>query len=317
MNEFQLIEKFFKRHYLNKRGVIVGNGDDGAVLSISSQKDLIVATDTLVSGVHFLSTWPAKSIAQKALMANISDIAAMGGVASFASLALTLPEIDESWLGSFSEHFHYLLKQFDIALIGGDITKGPLTITITMHGLVERGQALKRSSASPEDGIYVSGTLGLTGYAVSLLENKQSKDWSASIFNKLLYPKARQWLMRTIHSHVNAAIDISDGLCADLTHILESSQVGALIDSGLIPIASPLLKRLDKEKALAFALDSGDEYELCFTVAKEKLQAFNALIAKENLDCTYIGKIEKGCGLHLKKLDNQIELIKPNGYKHF
>jgi thiamine-monophosphate kinase len=317
MNEFSLIDVYFKKPALKRNDVIYGIGDDAACLALPEGMELLISTDTLVAEVHFLSSWDAYDIAYKAVMVNVSDIAAMAAKPSWMSLALTLPELNQSWLTRFSQGLHEALRQFDIALIGGDTTRGPLSMTLTIHGLAPAGKAVRRNGAKPGDKIYVSGELGAAALAVHFLQkNDLNESDKKELMQKLQRPCPRVDLADLLQKSASAAIDISDGLTADLNHICEASGVGACLYFSAIPI-HPLVKKYQQEKAVDFALIGGDDYELCFTVPAAKEGKFLVELEKAGLNCYAIGVIEERQGLRLEMRDGMVKNFVPKGYSHF
>ena len=318
MDEFSLIEQFFRPIAIKHQEVILGIGDDAACLQLSANQDLLISTDTLVAEVHFLSTWRPYDMAYRALMTNISDIAAMGATPRWVTLALTLPQLNEQWLASFAQGLHAALAEYNLDLIGGDTTKGPLSITITIMGVTPQGQAIRRRGAKPGDLIFVSGELGGAALAVqSLRELVVSSQDQACLMAKLLRPKPRVDFSLLLRSYATAAIDISDGLSADLNHICKASGVGACLNQDTIPLHPLLRQYLEAQSAMELALTGGDDYELCFTVSKSKHQSFMAALAEQNMACYPIGVIEEQPGLRVKMVDNQYKTITPKGYDHF
>lgn len=315
MNEFSLIEKYFKALTIPAKDVLLGIGDDAACIHIEKGKNLLISTDTSVAGTHFLSTWDPYDIAYKALMVNISDIAAMGGIPWWITLALTLPDAEPSWLERFSSGLKQGLEQFNIALVGGDTTRGPLNITITIFGLVEEGKEIRRSGAKVGDKIYLSGSIGAAALAVSFLDHKIDANDQKILMDKLQKPTPRTDLQPLLNKFATSAVDISDGLSADLNHICVESKVGAIIDFKNLPI-HPLVKKYQGEKAIEFAITGGDDYELCFTVSEKDEQAFLKEAAKEKIKCYSIGEIEAQNGLRAK-IKEEVRNIKPHGYQHF
>ena len=342
MDEFSLINSYFKSivhdslvH--NRDDVIFGIGDDAACLQVPVGMQLLVSCDTLVSDVHFLSSWDAYDVACRAVMVNVSDIAAMGGSPCWMTLALTLPAVDESWLQQFSQGLRDSLSRYSIALIGGDTTRGPLSMTMTIHGLVPEGLAVRRNGAAPGDIIYVSGELGAAALAVAYLERApspsprgegdiekgrylegQSMDEvdKSVVMRKLLHPEPRIDLSSYLQSFATAAIDISDGLGADLYHICSESHVGACLDLDSIPVHS-LVKKYQGTSALDFALSGGDDYELCFTVASKNEAQLVQSLAIAGLRCYPIGVIEAQSGVRVKTLNGESVPLEPRGYSHF
>lgn len=317
MNEFDLIKRYFKTLDSRQADILIGMGDDAACLKIPPDKDLLVTTDTLVANVHFLDSWDPYDIAYKALMVNLSDIAAMGGSARYASLALTLPEANADWLARFSQGLKAGLETYQTVLIGGDMTKGPLSITITLHGWVSSGKAISRAGARPRDSIWVSGNLGAAALAVSDLQTSlfDSADKSV-LMEKLLRPKPRLDLAAILQNVASAAIDISDGLAADLNHICEASGVGACLDFDAIP-AHPLLKKHLAAKAIPFALEGGDDYELCFTLPLARESDCRKALEKAGLTCYRIGEIQETAGLRMTDKAGNITALSARGYQHF
>lgn len=313
MDEFALIDCFFNSISPERTDVVFGIGDDAACLQVPQGLQLLLSCDTLVADVHFCQTWDAYDIACKAVMVNVSDIAAMGGTPCWVTLALTLPEINTPWLQRFSQGLCDSLHRFNIALIGGDTTRGPLSMTLTIHGLVPEGKAVRRSGAKVGDKIYLSGELGAAALAVSFLATKGSDDADmAVLLKKLQHPHPRVDLSPYLQAYATAAIDISDGLSADLNHICVASHVGACLDLESIPV-HPLVKAYQGANALDFALSGGDDYELCFTVSPEHETLLLDSLAKAGLSCYLIGEIEREVGLRSRKG----ALLNVQGYQHF
>ncbi len=316
MDEFSLINSFFKSIPTQRKDVVFGIGDDAACLQVPNDRQLLVSCDTLVAEVHFLSAWDAYDIACKAVMVNVSDIAAMGGTPCWLTLALTLPQYDKNWLQRFSQGLSDSLKQYNIALIGGDTTRGPLSMSLTIHGLVPKGQAIRRSGAAPGDKIYVSGELGGAAFAVSNLQENMDANDRSLFMKKLQHPIPRIDLTSELRAYATAAIDISDGLSADLNHICVESHVGACLQFDRVPVF-PLIKKYQENNALDFALSGGDDYELCFTIASKHEEQFLMKLAQAKLCCYPIGVIEKELGLRAEKFSGEIEPLQIQGYQHF
>lgn len=317
MDEFSLINHFFKSIPIKRKDVLLGIGDDAASVHVPTGMELIISTDTLVSGVHFLPEWNAFDIAQKSLLVNISDMAAMAAIPCWVTLALTLPNLDEQWLDSFSKGFNEVLNQYNIDLIGGDTTHGPLSITVTILGLAPKGQKIQRRGAKPGDIIMVTGDLGAPALAVKFLEKKDIDSSHRSVLmDKLLHPKPRTEFCSLLRTYATSAIDISDGLSADLSHICEASHVGALLEEEKILI-HPLVTHYLQKDAVDLALSGGDDYEICYTIPKKHLDDFLKELKIQNLESYPIGVIQEDTGIRLKKADGSSVEYKPKGYVHF
>lgn len=284
MKEFELINKHLANlssHHNND--ILVNIGDDCAVLDMTNVSELLVSTDTLVSGVHFPTDTPPHAIAYKSLAVNLSDIAAMGGIPKWYSMALTLPEYNKQWLDDFTSSLAELSKKFNISLIGGDTTQGPLSITVNIMG-VKSSNIITRNKARPGDGIFVTGSLGEPAY---LLANNQYHGR-----NKLNYPEPRVAIGQELAKYASSAIDISDGLLADLQHILDKSHVSAELYIDNIPVADILLdNKLNTDIIHKYILTGGDEYELLFTAPMDYYQDIQEIISYNKLNISHIGII--------------------------
>lgn len=302
-------------------GVVLGIGDDCAILQPGSD-ELVVSTDTLVAGVHFPEQSAAAEIAQKALRVNLSDIAAMGGRPKWFLLALTLPEADESWLADFARGLHQVADAFQCALVGGDTSRGPLlTITITVLGSASPGRALRRSGARPGDRIYVTGSLGdaAAGLAIAqgTIDTATNDTDHKYLTERFWRPAPRIAEGQLLQAYASAAIDISDGLLADLGHIVTASGVGAAIDVVTLPLSRSLNAVASPEQALRWALTGGDDYELCFTVPPERCADFEAAIAAATMDATAIGVIVPGSAVVCHDAEGHVLDVATAGYRHF
>lgn len=293
--EFALIERHFTRP--PRRGVL-GVGDDCALVDITPGKQLAVTTDTLVAGVHFFEDTDAELLGHKALAVNLSDLAAMGATPRFFTLAITIPEISDVWLAAFAKGMFGLAEQFDVTLIGGDTTRGPLSITITAMGQVAPGRALQRDFAKPGDDIWVSGSLG--GAALALRHLRDEINLQANVLARamarLLMPEPRIALgmrLANIARTSIAAIDISDGLIADLGHICERAGLGAEIHWPQIPCHAALLS-VGPAMRLPCALAGGDDYELCFTAPVSARATIISIGEDMALALTRIGTMKSG-----------------------
>lgn len=294
MNEFDIIRRYFQREAGNYDDVRTGIGDDAAVVRVPNDQELVLTMDTLIEGVHFPAVTAAADIGWKALAVNLSDLAAMGAVPRWVTLSLTLSEIDTDWLENFSSGFFELAAQYDIALIGGDLTRGGLAITVQAHGVVPAGQALTRCGAHSGDLIFVSGYLGDAGFALSA-DYAQQNDYFRQRLNR---PRPRLALGQALRGLASSAIDISDGLAGDLQHILSASNCGARVDMEKLPISAELAAAVDGESARHLAVTAGDDYELCFTVSPHNAVHLDHLSQELAVPLTAIGTIVSDDTLH-------------------
>ncbi len=316
MHEFDVIARYFSWDTTATRSVVRGVGDDAAVLDVPADKQLVTSIDTLISGVHFPQHTSAQAIGHKALAVNLSDLAAMGANPAWFTLALTMPEMNNDWLKGFSSGLQSLAQQYGIALVGGDTTRGTLSISIQVMGLVDKGKALLRSGAKAGDKIYVTGTLGDAAAGLQTILGKLKLAATDQQFcqQQLNQPQPRLHESCIISGFASACIDISDGLLQDLSHILVASGVGARIDTRKIPL-SAALKTLERAQALQFALSGGDDYALLFTipVAQEE-QFLSAMQSSMYTDVQCIGVISNDKNtIH----DQHNHLLTATGYQHF
>ena len=311
MTEFELISQYINSQSLSRHDVLEGIGDDCAILSVPDNKSLAISMDTLVEGVHFPVNTPAYSIGYKSLAVNLSDLAASGAEPAWVSMSLTMPESDEKWLRDFLDGFFALAQQFNIQLVGGDTTRGSLSISVQAHGFVQ--QSLLRSGARAGDLVFVSGCLGDAAAGFELFDDKDAEDTQCvKRFNE---PLPRVELGLAINSIATSCIDISDGLASDLGHICQRSECGAEVKLELIPLSSSFLQFYQQpnyERALGF----GDDYELCFTVDKEKQDEIKKIADILNIELTCIGKIDSNSGVRFVDSDNN-NIIINKGYDHF
>ncbi len=319
MNEFQLINHFFSQQKHDRSDVILGIGDDCAVVRVPSNHELLMSMDTLVSGVHFPKSTIPFDIGYKALAVNLSDLAAMGATPAWFTLAITMPSVDISWIKSFSDGLFAIAQPFDMQLIGGDTTKGPLAITIQVHGFVPQGRAIRRTGAKPGDLIYASHHLGDAGLALACIQQKIKLPLEvfALIEPRLNRPVPRINESLLIARYASSMIDLSDGLISDLAHILTQSKVGAVLDASAIPISKELIQSVGQNKALHYALTSGDDYELCWTMNPNKQDEFECAMREHNYSFYCIGAITANSQLFLQQKDEVININNWQGYMHF
>lgn len=319
MGEFDLIKRYFLRKSL-QNDVILSVGDDCAITSIPTGYQLAITTDTLVEGTHFLPSISPADLAYKSVAVNLSDLAAMGATPAWMSLALTLPEIKEEWLAEFSQSLFAILDRYGVSLIGGDTTKGSLSITLTAQGFLPENQGLFRHQAKVGDWIFVSGFLGDSAAGLDLLlqNRKIENEFDRYFIQRHLRPTPRVELGLALRSFSCCALDISDGLLADLEHILERSQVGAEIYLENLPISRHLCIQYEQTQAEKFALTGGEDYELCFTVSEEKREEMEQVLRSQGIKVTCIGKIlPQTSGLNLLKNGEKVTLPEHCGFDHF
>lgn len=310
--EFDCIRQFFAAQGLVRDDVTLGIGDDAAIVSLSSHQECVVAMDTIVAGRHFFADASAASIGHRALAINLSDLAAMGAIPAWFTLSITMPQIDEAWLTDFSQALFSLANQHDCQLIGGDTTQGPLAITVQAHGLVQHGQALRRDGACVGDAIAVTGQLGAPSYAVA----HYNATLAEPLRHALEYPQPQIDAGLILNNYAHSAIDISDGLLGDLGHITTASHVAATVQADAIPIAASL-STLSREQALPYALNGGDDYQLCFTLAQEKISVCQQALAAINVDMHVIGSIDEGEGVRVLNSAGEAMTIAQSSFQHF
>jgi thiamine-monophosphate kinase len=314
--EFDIIQRYFTRD-ANRDDVICGVGDDAAIIQTPPGKSVVVTLDTMVENVHFAASDKPADIGYKLLAVNLSDLAAMGATPSWATLALTLPGVNESWLEAFASGLYTLADEYNVAIIGGDTTRGPLTLSLQLAGYVDPGQALLRRGAQPGDEIYVSGTLGDAGLALRSRAGQHQLDAQQQAFveQRLCRPQPRVALGRALVGLATSAIDISDGLLADLGHILEHSGVGADIALASLPLSGAVTEHLQGDWSLPLA--SGDDYELCFTAPAGQGEGLAALAAQQAVPVSRIGTVSTQAGLRCQLPDGQPYQAVRAGYEHF
>ena len=318
--EFELITRYFDRVTSSRRDVEKGIGDDCALLNLPEKQTLAISTDTLVAGVHFLRDIHPADLGYKALAVNLSDLAAMGADPAWLTLALTLPEVNEAWIKEFSDSLFELLDYYNMQLIGGDTTRGPLSLTLGIHGLVPQGRALKRSGARPGDWIYVTGTLGDSAAGLALLQHHiKINDPAAheALIKRHLRPMPRILQGQALRDLASAAIDISDGLISDLGHILKASGCGARLNLDALPLSGVMKSHFEPEQALTWALSGGEDYELCFTVPEINRGALDVALGHYGVPFTCVGQLAPHSeGLVLLENNKPVER-NLKGFDHF
>jgi thiamine-monophosphate kinase len=308
LSEFDLIARYFTRSRKINSHTALGVGDDCALLSPAPGSHIAISSDMLVEERHFFPGADPIKLGHKCLAVNLSDLAAMGAEPVAFTLALSLPEINEPWLEGFSRGMYALADAHGCELIGGDTTKGPLTICITVFGYVPAGQALRRDVALPGDDIWVSGTLGdarlaLAGRLAEMVVDTAATEAAAVRMDQ---PTPRVALGMQLRGIAHAALDVSDGLAGDLAHILKASRVGATLNADALPFG-PTLDTLPQETRRQYALAGGDDYELCFTAPASKREQVLAAAQAAGTPVTLVGRIEEQQGLRIT--DNQGKAI--------
>jgi len=309
MHEFDLIQSYFNWR-LTDPSILLGVGDDAALFDLEPDHQLVVSTDTLEEDIHFFRDTSPSDIAYKSLAVNLSDIAAMGAVAKCFTLSLTLPELNHDWLNEFSVSLKEASRLYNVNLIGGDTTKGSLNITITMMGSIKKGKSIQRSGARNEDDIYISGDLGTA--ALCLKKMNEGIKPSLNELNKLNRPIPRLELGSALKDLASSCIDVSDGLEQDLSHILNSSDVGATIDVQKLPLGDALSQYIKDSNDWSLPLCGGDDYELCFTADKASRSKLKSLSKTLNIRVTKIGYINASNELKINGYDGPRA-----SYQHF
>lgn len=315
-SEFDIIRRYFDRP---ARGAVLGVGDDAALVRTGAGTELVVATDMLLEGRHFLPGADPRALGHKALAVNLSDMAAMGATPRWATLAIALPSDDEPWLDAFARGLFALAERFETELIGGDTTRGPLTLAITILGEAPAGRALRRSGARPGDDVWVSGELGGASLGLAHLrgEVQLAAEDAWPMLQRLNEPEPRVELGKRLLGLANSAIDVSDGFAADLGHILERSGVGASVQYGTLPRPEALGGVRDESLVRRCVLAGGDDYELVFTAAQARRSDIEALAREIGLPLTRVGHIEREpAGLRLLDADGRV-LPPAGGFDHF
>jgi thiamine-monophosphate kinase len=322
LGEFDLIERYFTHPSSAGRvrsDVIVGVGDDAALLRVPAGADLVAAVDTVVAGRHFPADTDARSIGHRALAVNLSDLAAMGATPAWATLALTMPSADADWLHGFSAGFTRLADAHGVQLVGGDTTAGPLTISVQILGLIERGTALLRGGAHAGDILAVTGTLGDAGAGLALVTGRlagQDPAAADALVERFEYPSPRVTFGSSARGFASAAMDVSDGLVGDLPKLAAASGLSAHVEVGRLPLSHALLATVPVAQARELALAAGDDYELLVAVAPKRFDELAAEARRLNLTFTAIGDLRPGSGVTWT-LDGRAFAAPTHGYDHF
>ena len=312
--EFDLIARI--RDRAGSRGdVILGIGDDAALLQPQAGMQLAVAMDTLNAGVHFPPETAPACIGWKALAVNLSDLAAMGAAPAWCTLSLSLPDADAAFVDGFLDGFLELAGRHDVVLVGGDTTRGPLSVSVAVHGFVEPGSALRRDGARAGDDVWVSGTLG--DAAAALVQWQAGGNPDALLRDRLDRPTPRVALGRALRALATSCIDVSDGLLADLGHVCAASGVGAQVDVEALPASGELRARFDAERRRALQASGGDDYEVCFTVPVDRGAEVLAVAAQAGVAVSRIGRILEGEGVFARLADGTHWSAPTAGWLHF
>jgi len=317
LTEFTLIDRIRARA-AERDDIVLGIGDDAALLQPRSGEHLVVTVDTLNNGVHFPVETAPYDLGWKTLAVSLSDLAAMGARPAWCTLSLSLPDVSSDWIDAFADGFFALADPHGLALVGGDTTRGPLSLSVTAMGQVAPGQALRRGRAQVGDDIWVSGTLGDAAGALRLWQQGALNVAIATLLvneetlrQRLLRPTPRVTLGLRLRAFAHAAVDVSDGLLADLGHIAARSGVGAELHADLVPVSSSLRDLLGRDAARDCALRGGDDYELCFTADADHRDSLHGLAESLALPLTRIGRIVDGQGI---QVDGEADT---GGYQHF
>ncbi len=317
MHEFEIIQRYFAGQTIHRDDVTMGIGDDAAILRVPPGMELVTTVDSLVAGVHFPEHTPALAIGHRALAVNLSDLAAMGAEPAWALLALSMPRADDAWLDKFARGFFELAQRYRVQLVGGNLAHGPLNITVTVHGLLPAGRGLLRSGARAGDQIYVTGWLGDAARGLLELQAHPEARQDDPGVRHFYFPQPRINAGMALRGIASAAIDVSDGLVADLEHILQASGVGARLQVDKLPMSEWLRQHSPGDEAANLALTGGDDYELCFTVPQERVPQLVTHV--QDMDCpvTYIGEIIATRGLRCMRADGSDWPLSFTGYQHF
>ncbi|MGH8112165.1 MAG: thiamine-phosphate kinase [Rhodanobacteraceae bacterium] len=319
--EFELIDLIRARTSQARADVDLGIGDDAALLDVPAGLQLVACTDTMVAGVHFPVGTAPEDVGWKSLAVNLSDLAAMGATPAWALLALTLPRADAGFVESFAEGFAALARRHDVALVGGDTTQGPLTVTVTALGTVPVGAALRRDGAKAGDALFVTGTLGDAAGALKIGDRRpgtgdRMKDHTA-LLARLNRPEPRIAAGLALRGIASACVDVSDGMLADLGHVCDASHVAAEVNADALPISPALAAMFDRTASRSFALSGGDDYELCFSVPAAHEAEVAGALDRSGCGATRIGRIVAGSGVRVVDAGGHAVSAPHAGWEHF
>lgn len=315
VDEFELIRRHLASLGTSRQDVLLGPGDDAALVQPPHGQQLAMTMDTLLAGRHFPHDLPAESVGHRALAANLSDLAAMGANPAWALLSLALPAADEAWLAGFVRGLGDLARRFDVAVVGGDLVQGPLSVSIQLTGFAPVAGAIRRDGARDGDDIWVSGPVGGAMAALELGLDASRKT-SPGLYARFAAPEPRVSLGRNLVGIASSGIDVSDGLAADLLHILKASGVGAAVRSEDVPVDSGAARHFPPARALELALAGGDDYELCFTAPARRRNAVREASSACGLQAFRIGHCVAGAGLAITEGGRVLELGSM-GWNHF
>ncbi len=317
LTEFELIERYFHACGAERGDVKIGVGDDAAVLQCPADAHLAAAVDTLVEGVHFPRGSSARSIGHRALAVNLSDLAAMGARPAWALLALTVREADERWLAEFAAGLGTLARTHEVALVGGDTTHGPLSVTVTVLGHVPPERALRRDGGAAGDAVFVSGTPGDAAAGLALEQGRLPPGPHAQYLQRrFLFPTPRLALGERLRTLAGGCIDVSDGLLADALKLARASGCGVELTASALPLSAPLRDTVGLARARELALYGGDDYELCFTVPAQALEQLAAELPPAEWGYTRIGTLQREPGARVRD-EHGVRAVHAPGYDHF
>jgi len=322
--EFDLIEIIRARTAQSRGDVVLGIGDDAALLKPPAGQQLVACTDTLVAGVHFPQGTAPQDIGWKSLAVNLSDLAAMGATPAWAMLALTLPKADRRFVEAFADGFAQLARAHAVNLVGGDTTQGPLSVTVSAFGFSPESRALLRSGARVGDAVFVTGTLGDAAAALRLMQDSglgtrdpSNEQARSELLLRLNRPEPRIAAGLALRDVASACIDVSDGVLADLGHICEASGMGAIVEADALPLSSAMLALFEADERRAFALSGGDDYELCFTASVDRADRIAADFARLGFGAARIGRVVAEAGVRVRDANGNAVEPPRRGWQHF